>query len=314
MPELIDSMPEPSKRRNKEAVYDSCLSLIQACLSSFAQGKHIGYSDVKHLYQDSDAFHRDCKRIEKELSRLRPWLDAIGIPLPPVEYMEGRFHIPIRGFVARIGHALWEERCLLAKSLIAHQHKGKPLVPRTGTIYLGFGTTILAVAEHMCANLLEFDGISMSTSNIEILMRYYVLAPTILHRGHFLLPGGGEIDWNHGCVIPQERELEISTAIVSFEAMDEQGRFYADTHERRILVNKVLEKTRRRIILVGEKAKFAPSNCFEISLPVNNSCEIFLFTNGRPSRKYKDAIPDSVNIIVSQSDDPSNSVPPKKPR
>ncbi len=320
---LIESTSKNPKRKTKDKVRASCQRLLQVCVLPFSRGKSVGYSDVKNLYQDINAFYRDCRKIKEKLDELRDWFDLLGVPVPLVEYQKGRFQIPVRSFVARIPPELRDERTRLAKSLITyHQYNGEPLVPRTGTIYFGFGTTVLAAAEHLCKCADEFAEISMSTSNIEILVRCYVVAPRIFLRGHFLLAGLGEIDWNDGCLIPWEENLEISTSIISFEGMDQQGRFLADTRKKRDLVQEALKKTRGSIILVGEKSKFdksSPSGAWPISLPVNNDCEVYLFTNELLPRKDKKKLKAAgVKPIVQEQDNLSiplnESTRPKQPR
>jgi hypothetical protein len=309
MAETMQYCAPATKQGRKKSVdtRESCQKLLEKSVAKFALGQVVKYQDVGDLYQDRNEYFRDCKRIKKKLNEVRDWIELLGVPVPLVEYGRGDFHIPVRNFVARINPDLLAERRQLAKALIDHKLNDGPLVPRSGITYFGFGTTVLTVAEYLCQHLHDFQEISMVTSNVEVLLRYYVIAPASLRNGHLLLQDGGKIDWDFGCVIPTEKKVSISTSIVSFEAMDKDGRFYADNEPKRDLVQDALSRS-QRIILVGEKEKFTGGGARpEISLPDTGNRKIYLFTNGRPPRGYQCG-PDGVKLKLIMPERPNVTI------
>jgi hypothetical protein len=307
-------MSGTSKKMNQKQAHESCRRLLERSVGHFVEGQSVSFDDVADLYEGNrNAFFRDCKRIKMALDGMRDWFDLLGISLPLVEYGDGKFRIPIRGFTARMDPAIRAERTALAEALIAHTRSGEYLVPRTGLIYWGFGSTVVLAAEQLSKKMREFKDISMSTSNVEILMRYYIAAPLSGLGRHFRFSDRGEIDWRGGFILPVNDDLPIATSIVSFESIDRHGRIYADTRSKKELVEKALNGTRGRIILIGEKGKFIDGNgVVELALPTNNGCEIYLFTNGRMPARFKK--PDGVKLIVAGKNGPMNGRGRPKPK
>ena len=303
---LATNAGKNGSRKTRKETFESCQALLENALNYFSQGKGVRFKQVRHLYDDVDAFYRDCKRIATTLGDVAVWLEELGVPVPHAEFDGGELRIAVRGFASRISRELRNERKKLATALLSYELSNKdPLLPPFGTIYLGFGTTVLAVAEYLCKKLHDLENLSMCTSNIEVLVQHFVLAPASIRKPHFHLPGGGDVNWHGGCVIPAPEPTVISTSVISYEAMNRSGQFFADTQEKCELVNRALARS-KRIILVAEAAKFKDVSAqYEIKLPGENR-ETFLFTNGQKPKGFK--LPRRVKFINCNEPHGSGSI------
>lgn len=292
--------PKTQKRKLSSEVNQSCFSLLEQSLKRFSMGQDVGFDEanLEGRYADRNEFYRDCKRIRDKLDEIRGWMEVLGVPLPEIDYRNGRLSIPVRAFATKLSSSLRSEKDELAKRLVACRKPDskESLLPRGGKIFLGFGTTVLAAAKQIVKYSADptnrddddFSTISILTPNIEILVRYYIFAPRIFRRGSFCLPGV-EVDWDNGCVIPlpADRSDENGsnsddahdTSLVSFEQVDAEGRFYADTPRKGRLIQQALESTTHRIILVGEKNKFSKKNIVGVRFDVPSDVEVFVVSN-----------------------------------
>ncbi len=269
---------DPAKRDSA----DCCKQLLIKGLPKLLGGEPIEFDDVWQVYgaqndQCRGYFRYDIGKIELAVRQVQSWLEPLGVILPTLKVTKTSLRIPVRGFQERLNSKSASIRRKLAQALVAQQ--ADSLLPQEGCVFLGYGSTVYFLAREILADE-RFKGVWFYTSNVEIALYVYLCVPPhFRHNNRFFLPGC-EIDLASGKA-RRAKQINFSTAVVSFSWMKKTGDLYTKD-ERDVELPQEALASAGKVIILGDDTKIKDVAGVKIDLQPRQDQRIYFVTNKLP--------------------------------
>lgn len=234
------------------------------------------FSDIRELYDQlypesnlhakQNMFIRDR---DVKVPQIMKFMNEILLELgcPPMGTTNGKsFQLSRRPFLGRMQNGYLHKRRLVQALIAAKTSETDYFVPRTGSLFLSYGTTMHYLALEMVSRANEFRLQSLSTTSLELASLFYFGSSsserTCLEPDGRLCLCDNEVDWRTGSLIPMRHAKKTyDTAIVSFDGVASIGnppayRPFTNSDAIVGLTNQAMSAAQKRVIIVGDSSKF----------------------------------------------------------
>lgn len=228
------------------------LDLLRKLIS--AEDGHVRSAEAKRdLYSDgSSRFTDHAKALENSIANLAETMELLRWPLVELDYKKGDLSSrdPSRRFLRDLySDPRFPHKQKIAKGLLALEESGSPVLPKAGSLFMGFGKNVFLLAWELLKHRRTYE---ISTPNMEIACLVY-LWPSQKRR---LLVGESEVDHDTGGLRAVEGELRCGTAVVSVDSFWRDGTMYSASENDTRHTNKAISQAANRVIFLIDHGKF----------------------------------------------------------
>jgi hypothetical protein len=279
-------MPNTSDESQQKKLHELLTKRIKWLLANITlDDSHLSLKIAKSILDKLDptttvnqSHVRYALKTIKELfdeERLKAVAQLLALPIPPIHF-NSALVLPLRQFSddlaqRRRGTPTVDEMAIaFAETLYKDGW-----LPKSGTVFLGNGTTVYQVAQWM-ATTEHFKDLGVVTTNFEIAALLYYHQHQKKAKVRRLVLGSEQVEFNTGCVIHAGNNLVHDTAIISFHTFRNGVFFSRDTETAKSNNQAILAAN--RIALVAESIKVgAPTNAGiepPLELPLNKTIHL----------------------------------------
>jgi hypothetical protein len=298
-----------SKKTKKKEADERCQRMLAEALPSLAKGKSVRFEDVRSVYEQAgisektlrSRFASDLERLVRNREAFNRIIAPLGYVLPEFAVRGGELLVAVRPFSSRLwSYGQENAKQKLARLLVKDVFNNLPLVPRFGSLFLGYGTTLYFVAQEILARQRDFsEELSVSTPNFEVATLFYFCVPQFARQtsNRLMLPGC-TVNWNTGSMLHGGGNLECGTAIAGCDTLTKSGELFTDNHDEVAITNAAMAAAKERVIIVGNHDKITRGGCVaQLTVPAPADHKEIFFVTDRPLPKgYK--VPPGTTLVV----------------
>jgi hypothetical protein len=299
------------KKTTKREADERCRLMLMAALPRLAKGRPVRFEDVRAVYQEPSVkektlkgrFTGDLKRLMRTHQSFSQMISPLGYFLPEFELEGNELKVAVRPFSRRLlsyGQDNLKEK--LARRLVEEVFNHIPLVPRYGSLFLGYGTTLYFVAKEILARQRDSSELAVSTPNFEVAALFYLFAQHSARdtTNPLTLPGC-TVNWTTGSMRHVE-EPGIGTAIVGFDVLTKKGELFTDNSEEVTISNEAMESATERLIIVGDHEKIKRGGAgHKLTIPAATDHKEIFFVTDRPLPDGYRTPPDATLVVLNDS-------------
>jgi hypothetical protein len=229
-----------TKKGTKQELDARCARMLAAALPHLAERSSVRFKDVREVYHEPNVpektlksrFAGDLKRLVQHWPSLSRMLSHFGYFLPEFVVQGSELKVTVRPFSRRLlGYGQDHPKQKLARLLVQDRFNNDLLVPRDGSLFLGYGTTLYFVAQEILKRQPEFSELSVYTPNFEVASLFYLFAEQAAHLAVPLRLPGCTVNWNTGS-ISRAGGLASRTAVVGCDFLTRSGNCLPTTRKR----------------------------------------------------------------------------------